>query len=96
MTQPNLSHLALSDNGFLFDSSTGRTYTLNSTGTFILKKLIDGLSRKDILSALVEEYDVTEITASHDLDKFLDYLSELLSLDDLLNEGEKGNEDQEA
>ena len=77
MKEGRLSHLALSDNGFLFDPATGHTYTLNSTGTFILKKLIEGLSREHILRALRKEYHTSKEVLSLDLDQFLHFLSEL-------------------
>jgi PqqD family protein of HPr-rel-A system len=77
MVKRKLSHLALSDNGFLFDSSTGYTYTLNATGTFILKRLIDDRPEEGILGDLTESFDTTEEVLSRDLEQFLNYLSEL-------------------
>ena len=77
MTGKKLSHLALSDNGFLFDSATGHTYSLNQTGTYTLKKLIEGLSREQIIMAMIQEYDTLEDILSKDLDQFFHFLSEL-------------------
>ena len=77
MPKRKLSHLALSDNGFLFDSTTGHTFSLNQTGTFILKKLIEGLTRKQIRTAMTEEYKASEEIVSNDLDQFFHFLSEL-------------------
>jgi PqqD family protein of HPr-rel-A system len=77
MGTERLSHLALSDNGFLFDTSTGYTYTLNATGTFILKRLMDDQSEAAILQDLMEEFDTVEEVASRDLEQFVSYLSEL-------------------
>jgi PqqD family protein of HPr-rel-A system len=77
MVKRKLSHLALSDNGFLFDSSTGYTYTLNETGTFILKRLIDDRPEEAILGDLTESFDTTEEVLSRDLEQFINFLSEL-------------------
>ena len=77
MTERKLSHLALSNNGFLFDSATGHTYSLNETGTFILKKLIEGLSLKEIGTAMTATYDISRKILSKDLDQFFHFLCEL-------------------
>ncbi len=72
-----LAHLALSDDGFLFDSSSGNTYSLNSTGAFILKKLIDGSGRDQIVAAMIKVYDTSEDAIARDLNQFFQYLLEL-------------------
>lgn len=76
MAGQNLSHLALSDDGFLFDPTSGHTYTLNSVGTFILKKMIEKYSFDQIISAVTEVYDVSEDIFSRDLEQFYYFLSE--------------------
>ena len=78
-----LGHLALSDNGFLFDTFTGFTYTLNGVGTAILRGLIAGLEREDVLDVLLERYEVTYEVASRDLEQFISRMEELR----LLGEG---------
>ncbi len=75
--EANLSHLALSDNGFLFDSSTGHTYTLNSTGTSILKRLIRGLGIQQIITELAKEYDTSDEVLARDFDQFFHFLKNL-------------------
>lgn len=77
MAENKLSHLALSENGFLFDSATGHTYSLNQTATFILKRLIEGLTWEEITGLMIEEYDISEEAVSKDLEQFLLFLSEL-------------------
>jgi hypothetical protein len=76
MAEQNLSHLALSDDGFLFDPTSGHTYTLNSVGTFILRKMIEKYSFDQIIEAVIEEYDVSEEILSRDLEQFYHFLSE--------------------
>lgn len=72
-----LTHLALSDDGFLFDTATGNTYTLNGTGTLILKKLIDGCDPVEVIAALCEVYDTNEEIVRKDLNHFTQYLRDL-------------------
>jgi hypothetical protein len=76
MAKQNLSHLALSDDGFLFDPTSGHMYTLNSVGTFILKKLIEHYAHDQVIAAVIEEYDVPEDVLSRDLEQFYYFLSE--------------------
>lgn len=77
MTSPNLAHLALSDNGFLFDTATGFTYTLNKVGTLVLKGIIDGEDREEIVLAITDRFEVESKIASKDMEQFLSRLNEL-------------------
>jgi PqqD family protein of HPr-rel-A system len=72
-----LTHLALSDDGFLFDTASGNTFTLNSSATFILRRLIEGRDRKEIAEELCRAYDTGEEIAMQDIDQFLQYLLDL-------------------
>ena len=49
---------------------------LNETGCFIWKILAEGAEKEDIVSKLLEEYDVDEQTASRDVDTFISSLKE--------------------
>jgi len=71
------THLALSENGFLFDTRTGKTYSLNRTGTFLLRELINGIPTDQLLNLLVERFDVDPNTAVNDIDQFLFRLKDL-------------------
>lgn len=81
-----LNHLALSDNGFLFDTRTGHTYSLSTTGTFLLKRLMsaaeargtaadddaaDGVAPEALAQAMVERFQVDADTARRDVEQFL-------------------------
>ncbi len=48
--------------------------TLNSTATFMWKKLEEGISREDLALALTEEYSVDLDKAKEDVEKFIDTL----------------------
>jgi hypothetical protein len=63
-------HLALSDNGFLFDTRTGNTFTLNKTATFLLKSLIGGTPDAQLAALLVEQFEVDPDTARRDIEQF--------------------------
>ncbi len=49
---------------------------LNDTGAFLFEKLIEGISRDDLISALTDEYDVDAKTASKDVDAFIEKVKE--------------------
>ena len=44
---------------------------LNETGAFLFEKLQQGARREDLVSALLEEYDVDPDRASNDVDIFI-------------------------
>jgi PqqD family protein of HPr-rel-A system len=69
-----LNRLAINDEGFIFDPETGNSFTVNGTGLFILKLLKEGKGEEEILSALMEEYDVSEEEARRDLLDFIEQL----------------------
>jgi hypothetical protein len=71
------SHLALSGDGFLFDASTCQKFNLNASGTFILKRMIQGLGRDQIITAMAEVYDAPEDLFHRDLSLFCQYLKAL-------------------
>ncbi len=45
---------------------------LNETGAFLFEKMIEGISREDLIEALTNEYDVDEETATKDVDAFIE------------------------
>ncbi len=45
---------------------------LNETGAFLFEKMIEGISREDLIKALTDEYDVDEETAAQDVDAFIE------------------------
>jgi PqqD family protein of HPr-rel-A system len=72
-----LKNLAISEEGFVFDPTTGQSFTTNSTGIFIFKLLKEEKSEEEIVKELTEEFEVSEDTAQIDLDDFLYRLREL-------------------
>lgn len=45
--------------------------SLNDTGAFIFGKMIDGISREELIKAVMEEYDIDEQLATTDVDNFI-------------------------
>jgi len=80
-----LKRLAINEEGFVFDPSTGESFTTNKTGLFILNMLKEGKSKEEIVEAIVSEYSVDKETAERDV---IDFLERLRSYH-LLPEGEK-------
>lgn len=53
-------NIAISDTGFLFDPSTGDSYTLNPMGIEILRMIKEGKTQEEITSHVTTMYDVVE------------------------------------
>ena len=77
MTSLLKTDITLTNSGFLFNHSTGLTYSLNATGLFIFQQLQDEQEVDQILQRLMEEFLVDEDTARKDLDDYLRQLQEL-------------------
>lgn len=50
--------------------------TVNETGAFLWEKLAGGISREDLLRAMLDEYEVDEATAKEDIAEFLKLLED--------------------
>ena len=71
------SNLALSENGFLFDARTGSTYSLNRTGTYILRALIDGVDTGGLPASLEQTFEMDPAVSARDIEQFLFRLKDL-------------------
>ena len=69
-------NVAISENGFVFNSTSGDTFTVNSTGKVILDLLNKGSLKEEIVEAIVQQFDVTQETASNNFDDFILLLSQ--------------------
>jgi len=54
--------LAISETGFVFDPSTGESYTLNPTALEIIQLLKKDHSPEQITKLIIQKYDVDEST----------------------------------
>ncbi|NLP58682.1 PqqD family protein [Lutibacter sp. B1] len=69
-----LNSLAISDNGFIFKPSTGESFTTNELGLHIIHLLKENKSTNEIITEITREFEIDKLTASRDLDEFLDLL----------------------
>ena len=68
---PLSDRITLTESGFLFDHSSGVTYTLNGTGTAIMQMLLESKESDDIIAELMKRFEVEERDARFDLDQFV-------------------------
>lgn len=69
-----LAGLALNEEGFVFDPTTGNSFTTNGIGLSIIHHLKDGKDSEQVLHALLEEFSIDQDTAQRDL---IDFLAQL-------------------
>lgn len=73
---PIKRNIALSENGFVFNPSSGDSFTLNNTGKEVLLLIKEGKRIEEISNLMIEKYDVDRIT----LERYLvDFLNDLKS-----------------
>ena len=65
-----LAHLALNEEGFVFNPLTGDSFQASAVGLRILHWLRDGASDDDVIQNLTEDFEVTPDTARRDLADF--------------------------
>ena len=70
----NLQQLAISDEGFIFNPSTGESFTVNQTGLAIIKGLKNSLSIPKITRNIMMEFDVDARELEMDITDFIDHL----------------------
>lgn len=70
-------NLALSDSGFVFNPSTGDSFSVNPIGLEIIRYLKDGHDKEDIVTLMTKKYNVEEGALQKDLRDFFDTLNHL-------------------
>lgn len=70
-------NIAVSESGFLFDSNTGDSFSLNETGKRIIKLLNEGKAETEIKQYFIENYDVEEGIYENNFYDFINMLSNL-------------------
>jgi len=71
-------NIALSDTGFVFNPSTGESFSVNPIGAEILKLLKEGKDRDQIKAAIIELYQTDEATIDRDFDDFVNMMKHYL------------------
>ena len=74
-------NIALSESGFIFDPSTGDSYSVNQTGSKIIEYLKEGISEDQIIDKLKDTFDSDEEQIRKDMDDFLQHLKQLKMID---------------
>ena len=70
-------NIALSDSGFVFDPSSGDSFSANPIGLEIIKLLKDGNSKEEIKQHILDTYMTDEVTFEKD---YYDFVSTLVKL----------------
>ena len=60
----------ISDNGFVFNSKTGDSFSLNPIGLKLIKLIRENKEFEDIRNHFLERYDVEELTFEKDFYEF--------------------------
>lgn len=70
-----IKHLAISDSGFIFDPTIGKSYTVNDSALWILKQIQQNNTVDTIEKNITEEFDVSKSQAERDLGEFFEQLN---------------------
>ena len=54
------SNIAVSETGFVFDPTSGESYSINPVGQEILQQLKEGKSDQEISTAMTGEYEIDD------------------------------------
>ncbi len=75
-------NIAISDSGFLFNPSTGDSYSLNPVGQEILKLLKEGKNDEEVIEQILENYLTDRDAVEKDLYDFKNMLENYKLTDD--------------
>jgi len=71
-------NVAISESGFIFNPSTGESFSVNPIGIEIFNMLKDGNSYEEISKAILAKYDTDEDTIEKDYNDFIGLLQQHL------------------
>lgn len=74
MVNNKIAALAINEQGFVFDPSTGNSFTCNETGRFILSCLAKGQAAEEVISSLMGEYEGKPKEIERDVQEFIHHL----------------------
>jgi len=77
-------NIAISETGFIFNPTTGDSFTTNRIGNDIIKLLQTGLEPGDVISTIYEQYSIDQQTLEKDFGDFMYMLKnyQILRTDD--------------
>jgi hypothetical protein len=78
-------NIAVSETGFIFNPSTGDSFSTNPIGQDIIRLLKDNKTPKQIAKSITDKYSIDESTVEKDLNDFF----QMMQSYQLLNEDEQ-------
>jgi hypothetical protein len=75
-------NVAISENGFIFDSANGNSYSINPIGIEIVDMLKQNLSIKEMIVRITDKYDAEELSLEKDLIEFISQLKQYQVIED--------------
>ncbi len=66
--EKKLSRLVISDQGFVFDPSSGQGYTANEVACFVIEGVMNGMERHVIAEWVEQHFDISQGEAEKDID----------------------------
>jgi hypothetical protein len=67
-------NLAISENGFVFNASTGDSFSVNELGVIIISLMKEGKSKTEIIDTIATDYNAEKSNIEKDLNEFLKVL----------------------
>lgn len=74
-------NIAISENGFVFDPTTGESFSINPIGSEIIHSIRDGGSQESITTTIIEKYDVDKQTFERYYFDFISMLNQYNLID---------------
>ncbi len=74
--------VAISDSGFLFNPTTGESFSVNPVGMEIISMMKENKSATDIIDYVTEHYHTDTVTVDKDLNDFREMLNHYSLTDD--------------
>lgn len=74
-------NITISENGFLFDGTTGDSYSVNATATEMMQLIKEGKSEEEISAEIVRKFEVEPYMVERHYFEFTNLLRHLNLLD---------------
>lgn len=74
-------NIAISDSGFVFNPSSGESFTVNQSGAELLNMIKEGKSDDEIREIFLEKYDTNANTFDRDIQDFKEEMMHYQLLD---------------
>lgn len=77
-------NLAISENGFVFNPTTGDSFSVNELGSLIINEIKAGKPKNEIIETIAQEYKAEKSTIEKDFNEYLNVLNnhQLIEIND--------------